>query len=63
MGETDPSLAGLPDKETADRPDMSLVRLETRADVSEADCDEHCLARLGMSPTLPGLAPLADTLR
>jgi len=42
-------------------PDISLVRLETKADVSEGE--EFCLAKLGRSPILPTLAALAETLR
>ena len=45
----------------ADIPDISLVRLDTRAEVS--DCEEFCLVNPGGgSPMLPTLAPLADML-
>lgn len=37
----------------ADRPDMSLVRLETRAEVS--DWAEFCLVRPGVSPLMEAL--------
>jgi hypothetical protein len=63
-GDKDPSCAGLAESslvrlEAADSPDISLVRLDTRAEVS--DWEEFCLARLGISPTLA--VALADALR
>ena len=52
-----PRLAGEADKAEADRPDMSLVRLDTRAEVS--DWAEFCLVRAGVgSPTLPILVEI-----
>ena len=45
----------------ADMQDMSLVRLDTRAEVSDCEPAEFCLASPGTSPRLPRLATLADS--
>ena len=45
----------------AERPDMSLVRLDTRAEVS--DWAEFCLVRPGVSPLREALGWLEDMVR